>query len=270
MVKRKLFTRPVHKQTLAERLSAEIEDMILSTELETGANLPSETDLAEQYGVSRSVARDATRILMAKGLVEVQHGRGVFVSDPRNNAFVEAFLLTLKRNGVNSWEIRQLEQQLYPQVIALAMAQASDEELQTLRGLGLAYLDTYLSFFSRWEEEAFLPELEQSQIMATLMERYRAFMETLIKVAHNMALELLLLPILLIHTTPDEDNKFISPPPHIEKDVHNFRRFLETLETRDVTQNHEIVKALMSISAENKEKMKNSPLENFPFINQLL
>jgi len=270
MNKRQLFTRPVHKQTLAERLASEIENMILSTALESGANLPSEAGLAEQYGVSRSVARDATRILMAKGLVEVQHGRGVFVSDPQNDAFVDAFLLTLRRNRVNSWEIRQLEQQLYPQVVALAMAQASDEELQNLHELGLAYLDTYLSFYSRWEEESFLPELEQSHIRATLMERYRDFLEALVKACRNKALELLLFPILQIHTTPGEDNQFISPPPHFEMNVHKFRRFLEALETRDFAQNHELVKDLMSISVENREKMENTPLENYPFIHQLL
>lgn len=43
------------------------------------------------------MVRDATRILMAQGLVEVKHGLGVFVTPPQNEAFGEALLLALRR-----------------------------------------------------------------------------------------------------------------------------------------------------------------------------
>lgn len=271
MSKRQLFSKPVHKRTLAERLATEIENMILSNVLASGASLPSEIDLAQQYGVSRSVARDATRILMAKGLVEVQHGRGVFVTEPGNDTFVDALLIAFRRNRVNSWEIRQLELQLYPQVVTLAMKNATEGDLATIKELGLAYLDTYLSFHTRWEEEAFIPELEQSQIRTMLMDQYRAFLEALVKACHNKAMELLLAPILIIHTTPAVDDKqVISPLPHFGADVHNFRQFLADFDTRDLSRHPEVLEDLMSTSVENIEKMKKSPLDEFPFISQLL
>jgi GntR family transcriptional repressor for pyruvate dehydrogenase complex len=271
MSKRQLFSKPVHKQTLAQRLATEIENMILSNELVSGANLPSEIDLAQQYGVSRSVARDATRILMAKGLVEVQHGRGVFVSDPGNNAFVDGLLITLRRNRVNSWEIRQLALQLYPQVVTLTLENATEGDLSTIKNLGLSYLETFLSFHSRWEEESFIPELEQSQIRIMLLDQYRAFLEALLNACHNKALKLLVTPILIIHTTPAvEENQVFSPPPHFGADVHIFRQFILALETHDLTQALELLENLMSTSTENIEKLKKTPLEGFPFINQLL
>ena len=64
-------------------------------------------ELGEQFGVSRAVVRDATRILMAQGLVEVKHGLGVFVTPPQNEAFGEALLLALRRAGVTVWEVEQ-------------------------------------------------------------------------------------------------------------------------------------------------------------------
>jgi len=127
MSKQAIFSKPVKKQTMAEQMAETIQESILSGELESGAVLPTEPELAEQFGVSRAVVRDATRILMARGLVEVQHGRGVFVTQAENEAFGEALLLALRRVGASAWDVEQFEQILFPEVIALAAGSASDE-----------------------------------------------------------------------------------------------------------------------------------------------
>lgn len=49
--------------------------------LAPGDQLPRETDLAAQFGVSRGVARECIRGLEERGLVSVKHGRGATVND---------------------------------------------------------------------------------------------------------------------------------------------------------------------------------------------
>ena len=129
MPKKPLSSKPIKKQTLADQMAGAIQQAILSGELESGAALPTEPDLAGQFGVSRAVVRDATRILMAQGLVEVKHGRGVFVTPPQNEAFGEALLLALRRAGATVWDVEQFEQIIFPEVVALAATTASDEEI---------------------------------------------------------------------------------------------------------------------------------------------
>lgn len=51
-----------------------------SGELGPGAKLPSEAEMAEQYGVSRDTIRRATSELANEGLLVVLHGRGTFVT----------------------------------------------------------------------------------------------------------------------------------------------------------------------------------------------
>ncbi|MFZ7089862.1 FadR/GntR family transcriptional regulator [Primorskyibacter sp. 2E233] len=58
-----------------EALSARI----LGGEFPLGARLPSEARLCEEYGVSRTVVREAVASLRADGLVEPRRGAGVFV-----------------------------------------------------------------------------------------------------------------------------------------------------------------------------------------------
>lgn len=65
--------------TLAQRVVAGLKDKILAGELPPGHKLPSETELIDEYRVSRTVVREAVTRLRAEGLVETFHGRGSFV-----------------------------------------------------------------------------------------------------------------------------------------------------------------------------------------------
>jgi GntR family transcriptional regulator, transcriptional repressor for pyruvate dehydrogenase complex len=65
--------------TLAQRVVAGLKDKILAGELPPGHKLPSEAELIDEYGVSRTVVREAVTRLRAEGLVETFQGRGSFV-----------------------------------------------------------------------------------------------------------------------------------------------------------------------------------------------
>ncbi len=61
------------------RIEQQIREWISSRELTAGDKLPSERDLAEQFGAARTTIRLVLIKLGAEGLIEAQHGRGYFV-----------------------------------------------------------------------------------------------------------------------------------------------------------------------------------------------
>jgi GntR family transcriptional regulator, transcriptional repressor for pyruvate dehydrogenase complex len=65
--------------TLAQRVVAGLKDKIFSGDLPPGHKLPSESELIEEFRVSRTVIREAVTRLRAEGLVETFQGRGSFV-----------------------------------------------------------------------------------------------------------------------------------------------------------------------------------------------
>jgi DNA-binding FadR family transcriptional regulator len=65
--------------TLAQGVVAALKSRILDGSLASGSKLPSEAELIEEYGVSRTVVREAVTRLRAEGLVETFQGRGSFV-----------------------------------------------------------------------------------------------------------------------------------------------------------------------------------------------
>ena len=74
--------------TLPARVVAGLKDKILAGDLPAGHKLPSEAELIEEFGVSRTVVREAVTRLRAEGLVETFHGRGSFVlAMPESTSF---------------------------------------------------------------------------------------------------------------------------------------------------------------------------------------
>ena len=71
----------IRKHTLVEEVSDQLAGAIRSGGLVMDGLLPSERHLAEQFGVSRPVVREATKRLELQGLVEVRQGVGIRVVD---------------------------------------------------------------------------------------------------------------------------------------------------------------------------------------------
>lgn len=64
---------------LADHLAARI----AAGELRPGARLPSERDLAAEYGVAYMTVRRAAALLRERGLIVTVHGRGTYVAEPQ-------------------------------------------------------------------------------------------------------------------------------------------------------------------------------------------
>ncbi len=79
--------RVERKPKLSERVVAALRSQVLSGQILPGRKLPTESQLTETFGVSRTVIREAMATLAADGLVESRQGAGVFVRDHPTLAF---------------------------------------------------------------------------------------------------------------------------------------------------------------------------------------
>ncbi len=75
LVEQLTSSEPLHR-----RLSDRLKQRLVVREWEAGGKLPSETQLAGEYGVSRATVRTAIKLLEAQGLVESRHGSGTYVT----------------------------------------------------------------------------------------------------------------------------------------------------------------------------------------------
>jgi DNA-binding FadR family transcriptional regulator len=83
-----------------EEVVEQVRAAIASRSIEAGERLPSERELAEQFGVSRATLREALRALEALGLLEIRPGAhgGAFATSPDDEWLTDtiASLLTMR------------------------------------------------------------------------------------------------------------------------------------------------------------------------------
>jgi GntR family transcriptional repressor for pyruvate dehydrogenase complex len=127
------FTPVVRGPRLSDTIAERLLEAILSGQFKEGDPLPSERDLGEQFGVSRTVVREAIRSLTTKGVVEVRSGRGVRVVRLDTAPATEAMSLLLRGStDASFFKVHEVRTMLETQVAALAAERASDSEIEEL------------------------------------------------------------------------------------------------------------------------------------------
>ena len=71
---------PLARDSLYMGIVDQISNMILLRQVGPGDQLPTEAEMARQFGVSRTVVREAVKALAARGLIHAVPGRGTFVT----------------------------------------------------------------------------------------------------------------------------------------------------------------------------------------------
>lgn len=77
---------PSPRQSLSKKVITELRERITSGALNPGDKLPTEHKLIDEFGVSRTVIREAIAGLKVDGLVDSRQGAGVFVLKPTKKA----------------------------------------------------------------------------------------------------------------------------------------------------------------------------------------
>lgn len=128
--------KPITQARLHQRVVEELLKQIVSGALPPGTALPSEPELARQFGVSRIVIREAIRILAEKGLVAVRHGSGMWIQPPEQWDQLDPQILfeRLRSNRDPSWleEILELRKILELAAAELAAQRRTPEQLAQL------------------------------------------------------------------------------------------------------------------------------------------
>lgn len=92
------------RTTLSHQIVAEVKARILRGQWPVGTRLPTEQELCQEFGVSRSPLREALKVLEAAGLVTIRHGEGMFVSELPEAFARKSDFLTL-REGVTALHV---------------------------------------------------------------------------------------------------------------------------------------------------------------------
>jgi GntR family transcriptional repressor for pyruvate dehydrogenase complex len=133
-----LVTR-IAQPRLPDLIAEQIMQVIRSRPLAAGDRLPTEAELARQFGVGRTSVREGLQKLQTLGLVEVVKGRGAFVSEPQVDDAQGAFNRWTAERGFAIEDLIETRIALETAASALAAARATRADLAELAAADAAH-----------------------------------------------------------------------------------------------------------------------------------
>lgn len=126
--------RPVRIARASDEVVHQIKARILSGRLAPGDHLPSEKELAEQFGLSRITIRDALRVLESEGLIEIRVGArgGAFVARPSADRVGESLTNLMRLQQISIRELVEARLAVEPYVAYLAAQRATPEDIAAM------------------------------------------------------------------------------------------------------------------------------------------
>lgn len=119
----------------AELVAARIRRAVVTGELQTGDNLPSEAALIEDFQVSRPTIREAMRILESEGLISVSRGArgGARITQPDSEIVARAAGIALQTRGATIKDVYEARMIIEPPAARLAAERRPKEAAAVLR-----------------------------------------------------------------------------------------------------------------------------------------
>ncbi|MFP4365200.1 MAG: FadR/GntR family transcriptional regulator, partial [Spirochaetia bacterium] len=255
------FKAAPRKQTLAEYVSKEIKDSILRGELKPGENLPTEPELSQQFNVSRAVVRDAARMLLAQGLVDIQHGKGMYITSSQLPAFGEALKTALRREYATVWDVEEFEQMLLPEILALAARNADPEGIEKIRNRVRSYLKQFSDVMREAaSDNRMITDAEREALGKGAL----SYMDAIFEATGNKLLMLIGPSLQLLHSMrswgEDESDVIDAPEESINIESRSVNTFVKIIEMGDPELARKVGSEIFSSDQAMEEAMRRTPV----------
>ncbi|MBC8075485.1 MAG: FadR family transcriptional regulator [Chloroflexales bacterium] len=121
-------------ERLSDQVAAQLQNLVMNNTFRPGEKLPSERELCELLGVSRTVVREAVRSLVVKGLLEVRRGGGTVIRMP-DPALVSEMMTMMLRTGssdVAFTHVQEVRRLLEVEIAGLAAERRDEADLESM------------------------------------------------------------------------------------------------------------------------------------------
>jgi GntR family transcriptional repressor for pyruvate dehydrogenase complex len=127
--------KPIKKVSTASKVFESLYEMIVSGQFKRGQKLPSQEELARQFGVSRNTLREAMNKLYAMGLLSSHQGIGTVVESPNPEGYLSALSGQFLLDTLSVREFIEARICIERTSVRLAVARAGKHDIERLTGI---------------------------------------------------------------------------------------------------------------------------------------
>lgn len=126
----------IQNGSISEIIIQRITDALINGDLKPGDKIPTEAEFSKNLNVSRNVVREAIKVLVAFGVLEIRRSEGTFVVENYNAKLLNPLIYGLILSNRTLEELLDFKIALQHSLFAMVMDKATDEELDHLEALG--------------------------------------------------------------------------------------------------------------------------------------
>jgi GntR family transcriptional repressor for pyruvate dehydrogenase complex len=127
-----MLTVPGGRRRLSEQVADDLQHDIVASGARPNSRLPTEVELATRFEVSRTVVREAAKLLVQRGLVTVAPGRGMVVAEFDGKVIAEQFSLLMQASHGTFDQLLELRLALEVQMATAAAQRIPADLLEQL------------------------------------------------------------------------------------------------------------------------------------------
>ena len=124
----------IKSESVVQQIIDSLVEAMIRKELRPGDHIPTEMELAESLGVGRNSVREAIKILVYFGVLEIRRAEGTYVCEGFSDTLIDPVIYGIILDKAGSYEyLMELREIMEAGVMRLAMQSAEKEEFRQLR-----------------------------------------------------------------------------------------------------------------------------------------
>ena len=127
------YLKKIERPSVVQYVIDTLTNALLNGELKPGDRIPTEMELSEQLGVARNSVREAVKILVYIGVLEIRRADGTFVCEGFSDSLVDPMIYGMILSRENVQELNELRAMMESGVLRLAIEKCTDGEIEQLR-----------------------------------------------------------------------------------------------------------------------------------------
>jgi len=126
----KSFLRPIDNTSVVQQVIDRLTYAMIYKELRPGDKLPTEMELAASFGVGRNSIREAIKILVSFGVLDIRRPEGTFVANGFSDKMINPLLYGIILDQSDSIDsLKELREWVDLGILELAMEKAEPEDI---------------------------------------------------------------------------------------------------------------------------------------------
>lgn len=134
--------RLTDKKSIVQKVVGEFRNALVTKALKPGDKVPTEIELARKFFVSRNMVREAIKMLIALGVLEIRRGEGTYVTKNISTPVVDPLIFNLLLNGGAPEQLLELREMLEIGILEIVLKKVTEEDIHKMeRAIGLSEED---------------------------------------------------------------------------------------------------------------------------------